>query len=167
MKTNNLHNIKSSGFKTPDNYFESIEDQLFDRISDEKKIEGIDRSGFSVPDHYFGSVDSEIIEKLHPPQKTPVFTLQSRKTFYYVAGIAASLVLLFAIFINGTAETEISADMVETYLETRDLDSYELAELLTDAELLDEDFTVVETSYNEDYIESYLLDNADIESIIE
>ena len=167
MKNKDLHIIKSSGFKTPDNYFESFDDRLFDRLQDERKIEGIEQSGFSVPDHYFENVEAQILEKLDPPKVTPIFTLNTRRSLYYVTGIAATFVLLFAIFINGNNNEEISADMVETYLETRDLDSYELAELLTEAEILDEDFSVIETSYNEDLLESYLLDNADIESIIE
>ncbi len=167
MKNKDLHNDKTSGFKTPDNYFETFDERLFDRLSDERKIEGITEPGFSIPDHYFDTVEAEILGKLEPPKKTPIFTLNTRRTFYYVTGIAASLILMFAVFIKGNTNDEISADMVESYLETRDLDSYELAELLSEAELLEEDFSVIETSYNEDLLELYLLDNADIESIIE
>ncbi len=36
MKKENLHNIKQSGFKTPDNYFNTIEDQIMSQISLEK-----------------------------------------------------------------------------------------------------------------------------------
>ena len=49
---------------------------------------------------------------------------------------------LFDIFMNDNSNDDISVDMVETYLETRDLDSYELAELLNEAELLEEDFSL-------------------------
>ena len=167
MKNKDLHNIKSSGYKTPDNYFESFDDRIFDRLQDEKKIEDIEQSGFSIPDQYFEKVESQILEKLDPPKVTPIFTLNTKRTLYYAVGIAASLILMFAIFLNENSNDEISADMVESYLETRDLDSYELAELLNEAELLEEDFSVIETSYNEDLLELYLLDNADIESIIE
>lgn len=167
MKHKDLHNIKSSGFETPDNYFDTFDDRLFDRLQEDKTIEGVDQSGFTVPETYFDKVESQILEKLNPPKQTPIYTLNSRRSFYYIAGVAASLVLLFTIFINDSSNDDISADMVESYLETRDLDSYELAELLNEAELLEEDFSVIETSYNEEYLESYLLDNADIESIIE
>lgn len=167
MKNKDLHNIKTSGFKTPEDYFDTFENRFFDRLNEDKKIEGIDQSGYEVPDQYFDTVESQILEKINPPKQTPVFTLNSRRSFYYIAGIAASLILMFAIFIKDNSNDDISADMVESYLETRDLDSYELAELLTEAELLEEDFSVIETSYNEDLLESYLLDNADIESIIE
>ena len=36
MKKENLHNIKQSGFKTPNAYFDTIEDQIMSQISLEK-----------------------------------------------------------------------------------------------------------------------------------
>ena len=73
---------------------------------------------------------------------------------------------MLAIYINSTKD-EISVEMVETYFQDSDLDSYELAELLLDAEILEEDFTVIETEFDEDNLESYLLENTDIESILQ
>lgn len=69
MKNKDLHNDKTSGFKTPDNYFETFDERLFDRLNDERKIEGITEPGFSVPDHYFDTVEAEILGKLEPPKK--------------------------------------------------------------------------------------------------
>ena len=110
MKNKDLHNIKSSGFKTPDNYFESFDDRLFDRLQDEKKIEDIEQSGFSIPDQYFEKVESQILEKLDPPKVVPIFTLNTRRSLYYAVVIAASLILMFAIFLNENSNDEISAD---------------------------------------------------------
>ena len=165
MKKNKLHNINSTGFKTPEHYFDTFEDRLFDRIEQEDIIQGIEETGFKVPDGYFGQLDESIIGKLNT-EEPPVIKLSSRKTFYYVAGIAASLMLMLAIYINSTKD-EISVEMVETYFQDSDLDSYELAELLLDAEILEEDFTVIETEFDEDNLESYLLENTDIESILQ
>lgn len=165
MKKGKLHNIKSSGFKTPENYFDSLEDKLFERINNKETIEGINNSGFTVPKDYFESLDNKILNKL---EDKPVVKLTTRKTLYYVAGIAASLLLLFAIFINNGGEAqELSAEMVETYFENSDLDSYELAQLLVEAKILEEDFTIVETQYNEETLESYLIENTDIETILQ
>ncbi|WP_299123750.1 hypothetical protein [uncultured Winogradskyella sp.] len=166
MKKDKLHNIKSTGFKTPEKYFASFDEKIFEHISEKKFIEEIETSGYSTPKNYFDTVEDNILKNLDTEVK-PIVHLMSRKNFYYVAGIAASLLLLFAIFINKENVNEISAEMVETYLEDQDLDSYEIAQLLTDADILEEDFTIIETTYNEDNLEAYLLENADIETIIE
>ena len=57
--------------------------------------------------------------------------------------------------------------MVENYFQDSDLDSYELAQLLSDAELLEDDFVITETEYNEENLEAYLLDNSDIEQLLQ
>lgn len=165
MKKEKLHNIKSSGFKTPENYFDAFDDKLFERLNIKESIEGVNDSGFTAPKDYFESLEDKILSKL---EDKPVVRLNTRKTLYYVAGIAASLLLLFAIFINNGGETQVlSVEMVETYFENSDLDSYELAELLVNADILEEDFTIVETEYKEENLESYLLENTDIETILQ
>ena len=53
MKKENLHNIKQSGFKTPNAYFDTIEDQIMSQISLKNSNEN---SGFKVPDNYFETI---------------------------------------------------------------------------------------------------------------
>ena len=89
MKKDKLHHIKSTGFKTPDKYFESFENNLFDHLNKEESIAGIKTSGYTVPKDYFDSVEDHVFGKLNTENKS-VIRLQSRKTFYYIAGIAAS-----------------------------------------------------------------------------
>lgn len=165
MKKDKLHNIKSTGFKTPDNYFEGLDDKLLKRLSDNDSLDDIKSPGFKVPTDYFDSVEDKVFNEIN---NTPVVKLKSRKSFYYIAGIAASLVLMLAVFFNNEKQEEsLSVEMVETYLQESDLDSYELAQLLSDANLLEDEFTIVTTPYMEDNLESYLLDNVDIESYLE
>ncbi len=166
MKKGNLHNINDPGFKTPENYFESFEENLMKKLEGTESIPNLNDPGFTVPKDYFNLVDDEIFNKLNKDD-TPVISLNSRKPLYYIAGIAASIVLILAIFINKPFEDEISVEMVEAYLEDRDLSSYELAELLLDSDLLEEDFVITETSFEEDNLESYLLENSEIDLIIE
>lgn len=166
MKKDKLNTVKSTGFKTPQDYFESFDERLLEQLNKEDTIEGIEAPGFQVPTDYFNSFEDKLFEKINNHQK-PVINLRSRKTFYYVAGIAASLMLALAIFVNKDNNSALSVEMVESYLENSDLDSYELAELLSDADLLEEDFIIIETNYNEGYLENYLLENTDIESILE
>lgn len=167
MNKDKLHKVKKTGFKTPDNYFESFEDKLLERMSKSKPISDIQSPGFKVPKDYFDSVEDSVMGNLNE-DKTRVVKLTSRKKWYYVAGIAASLVLFFAIFIGkGGSTDELSVEMVEAYLENRDLDSYELAQLLSDVDLLEDDFIITTTPYEEENLESYLLENIDVENFIE
>ena len=162
MKQKKLDTIKTSGFNTPKDYFSQVEEQILNEVS---LIDQVENPGFKVPDNYFDSVNDTILSKLE--QDKPIITLKSRQGFYYIAGIAASLFLLFAIYINQETTEDISAEMVENYLQNSDLDSYELAQLLSDAELLEDDFIISETDYSEDNIEAYLLDNSDIEELLQ
>jgi hypothetical protein len=162
MKQKKLDTLKSSGFKTPKDYFSQVEEHILNEV---RLQDQVDDSGFEVPNDYFDSVDNGILSKLK--EDKPVITLKSRQGFYYIAGIAASLLLLFAIYINQESSDDISAEMVENYFQDSDLDSYELAQLLSDAELLEDDFIISETDYSEDNIEAYLLDNSDIEELLQ
>ena len=168
MKKDNLHINKKTGFKTPEQYFESFETQLNELIKLEETVCDIQQTGYTVPKNYFNSVEDSIMNNLSQREdKTPVINVNFKRSLYYISGIAASLVLLFAIFIGNEESSEISIDMVETYFETQDINSYELAELLVDAELIDDNFTITDNTYDETNLETYLLDNADIDVFIE
>ena len=167
MKKSSLHNITKTGYEVPKDYFESFNDTLFEKLEGTSKIEGIEDTGFKVPDDYFDFVEASVTNKLKKEEHVPVIKIKSRRSLYYLSGIAASILLLVAIFINRPTTEELSIEMVETYFEDRDLDTYELAELLSGANLLEEDFTITETQYSEDHLETYLLEHTDIESILE
>ena len=136
------------------------------RLDEEKSIEGISSSGFVVPKDYFASVEAKILDAVNSESETKVVRLFSRKQLYFVTGIAASLLLMLAIF-NGSTTDELSVEMVEDYFAESSLDSYELAELLSDANILEDDFTITEINNTEENLEDYLLENANIEAIIE
>ena len=64
MKKEKLHIIKSPGFKTPKDYFESFDDKLMQHLNNKEIIEGIEVTGFKVPDAYFNTVEERIISKI-------------------------------------------------------------------------------------------------------
>ena len=167
MKKNKLNNIKATGFKTPENYFESFEAKLLERIVDKQKLAVVSKTGFTVPNEYFKTVEDSILDKINTRDNTPVISLTSRKSFYYIASIAASLMLLFAIYINTNNKEELSIEMVENYFEDTEISSYELAQLMSETDFLEDNFTIIESTFNEDNLETYLLENSDIESFIE
>ncbi|NNE33139.1 MAG: hypothetical protein HKN40_12305 [Winogradskyella sp.] len=167
MKKNKIHNISATGFKVPDNYFESFDAKLNERIKDQDLIEGIKTPGFTIPNNYFEGVDNQVFKKLQEEEK-PVIQLFNRRSYLVVASLAASIIFLFSIFINGESNDEsLSIDMVEAYLENRDLSSYELAQLLSDADLLEENFTIATPQYDQENLEDYLLENVDLEHFID
>ena len=164
MKNDKLHNIKTTGFKVPDDYFDSIEDAVFNKIN--SPLADVKASGFKVPDNYFTEVDKKVFNKISQGE-TKVVSIFNKQVLLYVSGVAAAVVLMFSIFINKTEELPLDSEMVETYLVEQDLSSYELASLLEEADFLDEDFTIIEEQINVTDLESYLLDNVNIEDIIE
>ncbi|NRA91559.1 MAG: hypothetical protein HRU26_02570 [Psychroserpens sp.] len=164
MEGDNLEQHKDHGFKVPKDYFESFDDSLLSKLS-EKDMTLPDASGFKVPESYFDTLDDTIMNKVQ--DETKIIRFRPNPKLYYVAGIAASLVLMVAIFTNRDDNLGISTEMVESYFEDSDLDSYELADLLYEADLLEEDFVISETDFNEDNLETYLLENSDIEQLLQ
>ena len=164
MKNDKLHNIETTGFRVPDDYFDSIEDAVFNKIN--SPLTDIKASGFKVPDNYFTEIDEKVLKTIGQ-EETKVVSIFNRQVLLYVTGIAAAVVLMFSIFINKTDELPLDSEMVETYLVEQDLSSYELASLLEEADFLDEDFIIIEEQINATDLESYLLDNVNIEDIIE
>lgn len=167
MKNEKLNTINKTGFKTPDNYFESFNERVFNKLNQKLTIENIEGSGFSIPDNYFKTVESTILKATQNESKTKIVSLFSRKNLYYFSGIAASIILLFSIFVN-KEETELfTAETVENYLAEADLDSYDLAQLLIQTNVLEDNFSLTGIENTDENLETYLLENADIETMIE
>ena len=128
MNKDNLHNIKDSGFKTPKNYFDGLEDSILNQIKLQEKVED---AGFKVPDNYFDSLDDKILDKVtHKPKVISLFT---KRNLLYASSIAAALVLMFNIIGNKNDITFDDLEMasIENYLSEEDFSSYEYASLLT------------------------------------
>ncbi len=161
MNKNNLHNIKDTGFKTPKNYFDSLEDSIMNQI---KLIEKVENTGFKVPGNYFESLDYNLFDKV--AQKPKVISLFTKRNLFYASSIAAALVLTFSIFINKDDITfdDLEITSIENYLYDEDIDSYEIASLLTEEELITDNF--IESEISHDLIEDYLIENATIEDLI-
>ena len=168
MKKENIHNIKSSGFKTPDNYFESIDDQILERLNDKEIISASETTGFMVPKDYFDSVETTILEKLESQPETPVIALKSRRTLYYVAGIAARFVLLLSLFFNNEDKIKQlqkwqDKAINENYLFKEDYTNDDLATLFITDNISEADF--IDITISDDTLNEYL-ENADTEDFI-
>ena len=157
MKKENLHNIKQSGFKTPDNYFNTIEDQIMSQIS----LEKIDKnSGFKVPDNYFDTIEDNILSKT---KETKIFKLFNKKTIVTVASIAAMFVLFFNLnpFKTQVSFDNLDTDTVEAYI-LNEVELNDISNLIKTDQLSQTDFI----DYNGISIDNYL-DDIDLEDFLD
>lgn len=167
MKNENLHNIKSTGYKIPDNYFESLEDAVFSKLAEENIYSRVHASGFKVPESYFELLDAKIINAVVEKDTTKIISLFSWKKVAYISGIAASLILAFNLFFtnpNQLTFDDLETASIENYLMNEDLSAYDIAPYLGANEMSSEDF--VENTLNESDLEDYLLQNSDVEHLI-
>ena len=166
MKNNSLNKIKSSGFKLPDSYFDSFEERIFSKVQNTSQLDLIKGSGFNKPDGYFDSLEENIKQKLSNEPEVKVIKLITKRNLLYLSGIAAAILILFnlTIFDNKLSYDNLEIETVENYLIDESISSYEIAALLSDEDI--DKLNILDYNISEDHIEKYLLDNADIESLI-
>lgn len=167
MKKRSLHNIKETGLKTPDSYFDSFDERLFAKINVKKEMGALKHSGHSIPDNYFENFDAQLQKRLTNEKQPKVRTLMSWRNAAYISGIAASLVLLLTVFTK--SQDNLSINQVETasiedYLNDENLNIYDIASLLNEEDLILDNF--VSNTLTEESLESYLLNNTSIEDLI-
>ena len=155
---------KKTGFSTPDNYFNKVDDGIISMIKPTylpKK-----NNTFSTPDNYFTTVENDIFEKLNIEKIKEVKVISLRKKILqFVPLVAAASVLLFISlnYFNTSATYEFDditeADITFWYENGYgSTDSNELATVIDNSDF-DEDFL---STINDDNIESYLntIDNS-------
>ena len=150
---------KHKGFNIPEGYFENFEANLEIRLLEEELPKS---NGFKVPDGYFDTLEERMAEiKAQPEPK--VVSLFSRRSLVYVAGIAASLLLIISITKgSGDISEDIAAlslTEIESYLDQggEDIDTDEILALM-DEEALSE-ITLTSDLISEESLEEYLLEN--------
>lgn len=167
MKRNNLHNIKSTGYKTPEDYFDSLEDAIFSKLSVDHISSKFHTTGFKVPESYFETLDAKILKNVSKNRSASVIPIFNWKKVAYLSGIAASLVLAFNIFFNNSNSLtfdDLETASIENYLMNEDLNADDIAPYMSTNELNAANF--VETKINTSDIEDYLLQNSDVEHLI-
>ena len=163
MKNNKLHNIEETGFKVPDDYFDALEDVI---LSDIKLKKTSSDSGFKLPEDYFNTLEDSVASKISTKSPTKVIPLFRKRTLIYISSTAAAVLLLFnlSIFKSELTFDSLDFETVENYIMDENIGSYEIAALLSEEDLLEEHF--IEYQIEEETIETYILDNLDVEDII-
>lgn len=118
MKKNRLP-YGESGFKVPDNYFGEFEARMMRQVAPLEN--SVKEQPFKVPEHYFEELEAKVFERLeNTPGKGKVIPLFNRRTWSYIAGVAAVLAVFFSsVVLNGPQELSFEdLDMmaVENYL---------------------------------------------------
>lgn len=125
MKEKNLSYNPKSGFKTPKQYFEGLDDELLDAVKLSESLKEKKSAGFTTPDGYFDELEDKLLEKV--TKKEPkVRTLFSKEVFLYAASIAA-MVIAFAstFYINPESQTSwetIELSVMESYIDDYNID---------------------------------------------
>ncbi|NJX16245.1 hypothetical protein [Tamlana crocina] len=165
MKDNKLHNIKSTGFKAPDNYFDTLEDRLFTEAKLKANVSG---PGFVMPEDYLDGLENTILNKVPKAKEPKVISIFSKRTLVYVSSIAAAILLLFNLSILETKPASfdtLDMETVENFVLEEDVvDSDELASLITEEDLTESGF--IDTNFDENQIETFLLEHLDVEDLL-
>jgi len=165
----NLNNIKNTGFKTPDNYFNAVENNIMNAIKQESNLNLSKETGFKTPNNYFDSIEDAVINKIETKTTSKVIPLFSKRNLIYASSIAAAILIMFSIYLNKDNDIleEIEYEIVENYILNQGISSYDIASLLTEEELSNINFEIMDEAFNNEDIEDYLLENANLEDIIE
>lgn len=159
----NLKNIKASGFKTPENYFEGVEDSVLNQIH----LKSIEGSGFKIPEGYLDTLDDTIIAKVSKSNDTKVINLFSRKNLLYMSSVAAAILLLFNLSIFESKRVAsfdtLDTATLENYILSEYIDSYEISSLMNNEEINEEAF--IDYNFSDEHMEDYILNNIDIEGL--
>ena len=162
-------NIRETGFKTPQNYFDGVEDAVVSKLNSHSGLSSIDETGFKMPEDSLDSVEDRVFKKLNEDSNSRVISLVSRRHLLYVTAAAAVVLIMFTILTNkfSTSESELDYEMVESYIINQEISAYELAALLTEEEIETINTTILSETFNESSVEDYLLDVVDFENLIE
>lgn len=164
MKNKKLEHIKTTGFKTPKNYFEGLDDSILNQAKLSSKI---DTNGFKAPGSYFENLDVKLLDAVKTQPETKVIKLFNWKKAASVAAIAACMVLAFNLFFG--SEDQISFDdleltSIESYISEEDFTNEDFASLVTNDDISIYDFS--ELSITENTLENYIIENTTVEDLI-
>ena len=157
---------KKSGFSIPKNYFNTTEDAIEAKLSEEKFTK---EKGFTIPDSYFKELENDILAKVSPTKKeTKVISFKERILKFIPIAAAASVILFIGLnsfVFNKTEELTLDSlsDVdIEYWLDSNTINTNDVTVILQE-DLLDEDdfyFATLEDENIEDYINS--IDNTSI-----
>ena len=160
-------NDNTNPFKTPEGYFDSFQNILMDKLSNEESglLDFLENKndGFKVPVGYFDGLQKNIDNRLDDKVKViPIKTF--RDHYMAIASIAAVALVVLGFFWNTSDQinfADLADSDIETYFENNDfgLSSYEIAEEISLDQMVMGDF--LETRFSDEHIVDYINENID------
>ncbi|MES2863665.1 MAG: hypothetical protein V4666_06065 [Bacteroidota bacterium] len=136
MNTNLENNKITTGFSTPIDYFDTLSDKIFEKISGDVNTTSFpEATGFVVPDNYFTNNEERILGRINHSE-TKVISLKAM--LYKVSGIAAVLLLtIVSPMLYNSMETKKNELAEMNYLEmhSEELGIYEVGSMLDNDDL--------------------------------
>ena len=167
MKNRKLHSIKSSGFKVPDQYLESFDELLLNRLKEGHLLKEVQNSGFKVPNQYFETFDDKLAKALSSSEKkVKVVPFITWRKAAYISGIAASIVLmvgLYNTFYNKPTFGSLDTASIENYIVNEDITDEDISSLIS------EDLTMnnfMDSNLSDSNLENYILNSSSIEDLL-
>ncbi|OIQ22928.1 hypothetical protein [Lacinutrix sp. MedPE-SW] len=155
MENKNLHNIKETGFKVPQDYFEALEDTILNEV----KLKSIvSESGLKIPKGYLDNFNVSVKEE------TKVISIFNKKNIIFVSSIAAAIVLFFSLNIFNTSTTtldDIDTASVDDYI-LNETEISELTTLFQDSDLSEAQF--IDYTLSDEALDSFIEDVDDLYS---
>ncbi|MDC7993777.1 hypothetical protein [Altibacter sp. HG106] len=165
MKKESQHT--TPGFSVPDGYFESLEERLATRVSEEHFPCD---AGFVTPEGYFEALEERVYTNAFPKKRTSVVRLHFQQNWTRYAAVAAVLIGVLAFWsINNSSVTAVDSiefSSIAQYLEEGYV-SWDTEDItaLTNTETW-EDVEWDASHVSEEHIESYLLDHIEPNTLI-
>lgn len=167
MKKLNTNKDKFGGFKVPDNYFETFSANLISKIYDETSNKTLHPTGFKTPDGYFENLNTNmrIPTTAQKGKVKPLF--QSNNLIIKTIAIAATVILILVLSINKDEEinfSQLEVASIENYILNSEVNTSDIAQYITEDDLTNS-FDLM-TAVNEENLENYLINNADLETLL-
>jgi len=152
------------GMKVPEGYFDSIEERLASKLSEDQLPKD---TGFTTPDDYFATFEETLLRKVNETPVVKVIPLYKRKAVLYAVSIAACLLVSISLFYPSVEDTTApNLAELEAYYEAGNIsyDTQDIALLLTDTDL--EALPVADEEVSLENLENYLLENLDDNTLL-
>ena len=159
---NSLEYIKKitqnkSGFSTPENYFDSLEDTVFSKIKEQSFSK---ENAFTVPKNYFEHFEDSLFEKIDfPTKEVKVISLRSRILKIIPAAAAASVLLFIGLnyftFSNSISFDSIPSEDIENWLDDSYINNASSTVNFVDADFKDSNVLEEVTSIKDEDILEY------------
>ena len=151
----------SSGFKTPENYFDIIENEVITKLK-AKVLQN--KKADNIPSNYFDTVENNVLGKIKSQRK--IITLKRVAKIVIPVAIAASLLLIFILnsIPKTTSFDSLATSEIEQLIENGfvDIDTETLAIAFSDINFSTDNLGA---TISDNEVLNYLYDE-DLESII-